>query len=89
MPCLVTRMTAWTVHGMETPKKVSGGVEGTIRRASDGKGIQVLGARGLCASVSHRPRFSKDRREERAELWAQALFAMGASPLCETGTAFV
>jgi hypothetical protein len=25
-----------------------------------------------CAPVRHRPRFSKDRREERAELWVQA-----------------
>jgi hypothetical protein len=37
-------MTTWIERGVETPKKVSGGVEGTIRRASNGKGIQVLGA---------------------------------------------
>jgi len=37
-------MTTRTERGVETPKKVSGGVEGTIRRASNGKGIQVLGA---------------------------------------------
>src|SRR6266436_7506990 len=37
-------MTTWIERAVETPKKVSGGVEGTIRRASNGEGIQVLGA---------------------------------------------
>jgi hypothetical protein len=38
-------MTIRTERGVETPKKVSGGVEGTIRRASNGKGISKYSAR--------------------------------------------